>query len=255
MTLSRHCLRVVDPRNLATFYTKTLGMRNFGTAAAPLLGFDPGRCLMKLHAGARKPFEPAPTDFYWKTGITVRDLDYAVHHLQQEGWPVSEPRQFRDIGYLCHMRDPEGFTIEFLQQGFQGHEKPAGRGHAIGGQATLAHITLRVSDIASARTVCEQALGLRLLSIQPVPEHGFCLYFYSADDETPPHADLQSVDNREWLWARPYALLELQHVFDDRVASAVIADDQTGFMGLALHKEGATDPTYVSAAELEPFSG
>lgn len=253
MTLSRHCLRVVDARNLAAFYTETLGMQNFGTARAPLLGFDPQRCLMELHAGAARPFEPAPTDFYWKIGLTVRNLDKAVRALRLEGWPVSEPRQFRDIGYLCHLQDPQGFTIELLQQGFQGHEKPAGAGHAIGGQATLAHITLRVNDIASARTVCEQALGLQLLSVQPVPEHGFCLYFYTADDETPPHADLQSVDNREWLWARPYALLELQHVFDGHVESPVIAEDQAGFTGMALQKERKSNPTYVSTAELKPF--
>lgn len=253
MTLLRHCLRVVDPRNLATFYTQTLGMRNFGTAHAPLLGFDPERCLMELHAGAAQPFEPAPRDFYWKVGITLRNLDQAVHHLKQVGWPFSEPRQFRDIGYLCHLRDPQGFTIELLQQGFQGHEKPATAGHAIGGQATLAHITLRVSDIASARTVCEQALGLRILSVQPVRELGFCLYFYSADGETPPQADLQSVDNREWLWERPYALLELQHVFDGRVASPVIAPNQAGFVGLAIQTERETDPTYVPAADLQPL--
>jgi len=253
MTLSRHCLRVVDPQNLAEFYTDTLGMRNFSAAHAPLLGFDAERCLVELHAGAAQPFEPAPRNFYWKIGITVGNLDQAVDHLKQAGWPVSEPRQFRDIGYLCHLRDPQGFTIELLQQGFQGHEKPATAGHAIGGQATLAHITLRVSDITSARTACEQTLGLRLLSVQPVPEHGFCLYFYSADDELPPDADLQAVDNREWLWERPYALLELQHVFDGGVTSPIIGADQAGFMGLAIQVERETDLTYVPASDLQPF--
>lgn len=253
MTITRHCLRVTDVAELEAFYTHILGMRNFGTATAPLLGFDANQCLLELRAGATGAYEPTPTDPYWKIGITVRDLGHAVRSLIQQGWPASEPHQFRDIGYLCHVHDPQGFTIELLQQGFEGREKAAGAGHAIGGQATLAHITLRVSDIACARTLCEDTLGLRLLSVQPVPEHGFCLYFYSADSECPPDADLEAVENREWLWERPYALLELQHILGRSSAPLAASARQAGFMGFAIERERNGDANYISVADLEPM--
>ena len=82
---------------------------------------------------------------------------------------------------------------------------------ANGGQATLAHITLRITDLPAARELCENKLGMRLMSIQPVQERNFSLYFYAWSDEPLPNPDLEAVENREWLWARPYALLELQH--------------------------------------------
>ncbi|MCR9139381.1 MAG: VOC family protein [Alphaproteobacteria bacterium] len=251
MTITRHCLRVTNAAELEAFYTHILGMRNFGTPGAPLLGFDPHRCLLELQSGATRAYEPTPTDPYWKTGITVRNLDHAARSLKKQGWPVSEPHQFRDIGYLCHLHDPQGFTIELLQQGFEGREKAVGAGHAIGGQATLAHITLRVSDITRARTLCEDTFGLRLLSIQPVPEHGFCLYFYSADSESPPYADLEAVDNREWLWERPYALLELQHVFGRSSAPFVAVARQAGFTGFSIRRGLDNGVTRVKIADLE----
>ena len=32
---------------------------------------------------------------------------------------VSDPTQFYDIGYLCHLTDPDGFSIELLQHTFE----------------------------------------------------------------------------------------------------------------------------------------
>ncbi len=254
MTIARHCLRVTDIAQLRPFYTDTLGMCDFGTGEAPLLGYDRNRCLLEWRGGAKYPIHAGPSDFYWKIGITLRDLDYAVGYLQQRGWPVSQPRQFGDIGYLCHLRDPQGFVIELLQHGFCGHEKPAGAGHPIGGQATFAHITLRVNDIDAARAHCEHNLGLRLISVQPVPDHRFCLYFFSGDREEPPHDDLQAVGNRQWLWERPYALLELQHVFDGGVGPPGPEAGQAGFTGFAVRKDGAAGLTYVNAADLNDWT-
>lgn len=253
MTISRHCLRVRDVPELVAFYTRTLGMQNFGTAGVPLLGYDQKQCLLELHGGATHAGDATQSDFYWKIGITLRDLDHAVRYLRRQGLAVSDPRQFRDIGYLCHMRDPQGFVIELLQQGFQGREKPAGEGHAIGGQATLAHITLRVSDIDSARVHCEESLGLRLISVQPVSEYGFCLYFFSGNDELPPDPDLQSVANRQWLWERQYALLELQHVFDGQITPPARGADQAGFSGFAVRKDRNADLKYVAATDLHTW--
>jgi catechol 2,3-dioxygenase-like lactoylglutathione lyase family enzyme len=254
MKIARHCLRVTDASELAAFYGRYLGMRNFGTQEVPLLGYDPTQCLLELRGAARQPYNSGRNDFYWKIGITLCDLDHAVDFLRQQGWPVSDPRQFGDIGYLCHLSDPQGFSIELLQQGFEGHKSPAGEGHPIGEQSTFAHITLRVNDISAARSFCEQDLGMRLMSVQPVTEYGFCLYFYCGSDENLPNPDLESVGNREWLWKRPYALLELQHVFSGQVNQPVLDDDHAGFGGFGIRTKPDAELTYIQPARLARFS-
>ena len=154
-------------------------------------------------------------DAYWKIGITVKDLDHAVSFLHVQGVTVSKPAQFLDIGYLCHLQDPAGLSVELLQQGFEGNETKMDANdndsHPIGGQATLAHITIR-RDTLGFQEWCQDTMKMRLLSIQPVNPYGFTLYFYSWSDESLPDPnDLNSVENRPWLWARPYGLLEIQH--------------------------------------------
>lgn len=198
-----------------------------------------------LHIPAEK------SDLYWKIGVTLRSLDPAVAYLRRQGWDVSDPFQFRDIGYMCHLHDPEGFAIELLQQGFEGNESPPGPGHPIGAQATLAHLTLRVTDIASARAFCETQLNMRLMSVQPVPEREFTLYFYAWSDEPLPDPDLESVANREWLWARPYTLLELQHLAGE-TRRTLPAEDAAGFAGLAYETDDGT-LTYLPTSGLTAF--
>ena len=56
-------------------------------------------------------------------------------------------------------------------------------------------------------------LGMRLLSIQDIPQHSFSLYFLGFTEEEPPCADLRSVGVREWLWQRPYTTLEIQYKY------------------------------------------
>ena len=162
-------------------------------------------------------------DAYWKIGITVKHLDSAVAYLQKQGVTVSKPVQFQDIGYLCHLRDPAGMSIELLQHAFQGKEhdinddKNASDNHLhpIGRQATVAHITLRTTNLPKLQHWCSQEMEMQLLSIQPVSDYGFTLYFYgwSNDSATMPDpTNLKAVVNRPWLWARPYALIEIQHL-------------------------------------------
>ena len=146
---------------------------------------------------------------------------------------------------MCHLIDPEGFSIELLQQGFEGNERPAGEGHPIGAQATLAHLTLRVADIHRAQDYFGNELGMRLMSVQPVPERDFCLHFYGWSDEALPDPDLEAVANREWLWARPYTLVELQHL---QAAPSINLPDagRAGFAGFSYGHEGDLTDVPVS---------
>jgi len=195
------------------FYQDVLGMPYLRSDDDHLCcAYSESSCQVTFHKNSVTAFVDRPHNFYWKIGITVRDLDIAVHFLNEQGVDASAPRQFRDIGYMSHIKDPNGFIIELLQQGFNGNEHSVPKGHPIGAQATLAHITLRVTDIDAAKRFLENELGMRLMSVQPVTDYCFCLYFYAWSDESLPDPDLESVENREWLWARPYTLIELQHL-------------------------------------------
>ncbi|WP_350334366.1 VOC family protein [Coralliovum pocilloporae] len=238
MQFSRLTLNAEDPAILERFYKDMLGMRTLSDdGGRPRLGYDEAQCGLCFQQADMGPYTHDPSDFYWKIGLTVRNLDHAVAWLTSQGWPVTAPRQFRDIGYMSKVQDPGGFVIELLQQGFEGREQDPGPGHPIGGQAIFAHITLRVTDIARSRAYCEDALGLRLMSIQPVTDYGFCLYFYTWSSEPLPDPDLTSVSNREWLWARPTTILELQHL-EDPTRSVIMP--QPGYAGLgAVHWQDA----------------
>eukprot|EP01064_Diplonema_japonicum_P001526 TRINITY_DN1099_c0_g1_i1.p1 TRINITY_DN1099_c0_g1~~TRINITY_DN1099_c0_g1_i1.p1 ORF type:complete len:247 (+),score=47.24 TRINITY_DN1099_c0_g1_i1:33-773(+) len=204
MRFDQLTLKVPDVEGTTKFYCDVLGMKDTGKG----LGYDAGGLKLVLIEGDEKRSSTGK-DAYWKIGITVKDLDAVVKIVREAGVEVSQPAQFKDIGYLCHLRDPAGLGIELMQQGFEGHAKPAG---TLSEQATLAHITLRVADLDKARCMCETDLGMRLISVQPVPRYNFTLYFYTWSEEALPDSDLKAVSNREWLWARPYALLEIQHL-------------------------------------------
>ena len=228
----RLCLRAPDPRALAEFYCGKLGMRKFSDDAPITIGYDENQCLLELRKASSK-YTPYPHDLYWKMGLTVSDLDSAYEYLRGQDIAVSAPSQFRDIGYMCHLRDPQGFSVELLQHGFAGDAATFCGDHRVGAQATLAHVTLRVTDIERAQHFCESRLGLSLLSVQPVTDAGFTLYFYAWSTETPPHAGLETVANRPWLWRRPYTLLELQHLETSKLQLNSPLEESAGFAGVA----------------------
>ena len=247
-----HELRVHDLSGVSEFYCNFLGMQVFEENADMLrLGYHDDSCHIVFHRKDVSGFVAQPMDFYWKIGITLPDLDATVDFLQAQGGSVSQPVQFRDIGYMSKIADPNGLVIELLQHGFDGNAKPSRNGHAIGNRATLAHITLRVTDIGLAKQFFGEKLGMRLMSVQPVDEHGFCLYFYTWSEEELPEPALRSVKNREWLWARPYTFIELQHLLLPDAAICKSAPDASGFDGFSFGGVGANDATFVSIKDLD----
>ena len=149
---------------------------------------------------------------YWKIGVFVSDVDLARERIIRSGTAVSPASQFLEVGYLCHLTDPAGFTIELLQHTFQKNfVKPAPDDSlALGQTASIGNITTRSTNIDKSLELYQDKLGMKLLSIQEISPYGFTLYFLGFTDDVPPHDDLNSVDNREWLWQRPYTTLEIQ---------------------------------------------
>nr|WP_171101367.1 VOC family protein [Ruegeria sp. HKCCD7255] len=217
MRMSALKLRVADPEVLARFYRDLLGMRIQADGEARRVGYAGVDADLLLLPGGGG-FTADRGQRYWKIGITLPNVDLAARHLNDLGVPVSTPRQFQDIGYMCHLSDPAGFEIELLQQDFEGN-RPEGAGDpdAPFADATIGQITLRTGDIAAEDAICRR-LGMRLLSVQDVADYGFDLHFYAFTDETPPDADLWAVENREWLWKRLYTTLEFQHITDAQFA-------------------------------------
>ncbi|MDH3233582.1 MAG: VOC family protein [Alphaproteobacteria bacterium] len=226
MRLARNVLRIGQPERSLAFYTDALGM------ALTHRGRADGETVLRLAYPSRQGASPtelelrhrppssaaapaASTDLhsYWKIGITLADVDLARTRLKARGVAVSEPKQFEDIGYLCHLADPDGHAIELLQHRFAANHVPVTPRDdvSLGSDATFGQITLRVKDAEAALRFYRDRLGLTLLSRQPVPRRRFTLYFLAAVADTPPNPDLEAVANREWLWQRPYTTLELQH--------------------------------------------
>ncbi|XP_068710210.1 uncharacterized protein [Montipora foliosa] len=180
------------------------------------------------------------SDVYWKIGLSLVDVDTARSKLVSQGVDVSFPTQFMDIGYMCHLTDPFGYTIELLQQDFQSNFCPQKvktflqPNLALGQQAHIGQITLRVSNIEKSLSFYQSVLGMKLLSRQSVP-HKFNLYFLACTEETPPSDDVNAVAIREWLWRRPYTTLELQHWPTEQCRKYKTANinQESGFTALA----------------------
>lgn len=258
-------LRVRDFEGLAGFYGGQLGMTRVSAGpTGEIYGYGGIQSYLHFVPTATAPFAPGADDFYWKVGITLQNLDAAVAFLRTQGLSLPDPYQFRDIGYMTKLTDPNGLIIELLQQGFEGREDPLPAGHQIGGQktgghpigaqATLAHITLRVTDLDAAKAFFETRLGMRLMSVQPVTDLGFCLYFYAWSAETLPHPDLKSVANREWLWRRPYTLIELQHLEAAPAPVQKAAPETCGFDGFTYLDQAEGRPVTLSLADLRHLS-
>lgn len=201
-------LGVKDPAALVAFYSDMMGMQALQEAEGWRLGYAGGDAdLLLLPDGA--PYTHATTDRYWKIGICLPDLDLACAQLRARGVAVSEPRQFIDIGYMAHLQDPCGFVIELLQHDFEGQGPSGDPDLPLGGGAHIGQITLRTGDIAAELARYSE---MKLLSVQDVAARGFDLHFLAYTEENPPHPDLRAVENRPWLWRRPYTTLEFQHI-------------------------------------------
>eukprot|EP00092_Neocalanus_flemingeri_P008215 GFUD01008857.1.p1 GENE.GFUD01008857.1~~GFUD01008857.1.p1 ORF type:complete len:276 (-),score=95.18 GFUD01008857.1:141-968(-) len=214
--ISEHVFRVVNSASLAGWYKTVMGMQVTEDASAKTwTAFYPGegvKLVFQEVASKGTTYKSNRDSCYWKIGVTVSDVDLAREKIMAAGTQVSVPNQFLDVGYLCHLADPNGFTIELLQHTFkQNFVKPIpDPSLALGQTAVIGQITTRSQDIEASLGLYRDSLGMKLLSIQDISDYGFCLYFLAFTAENPPDQDLASTKNREWLWQRPYTTLEIQ---------------------------------------------
>ncbi|KZL01651.1 Glyoxalase-like domain protein [Pseudovibrio sp. Ad5] len=201
-------LRVRDVAAQKRFYCDVLGMSDQGDGRV-------GYCAEEtalLFTEAEAPYTPQATDLYWKIALSVPNIELACAQLQARGVYVTGPQQFRDVGYLAKLTDPEGFVIELIDHWFEGDRPDLEFDESrLGGGPHLSLVTLRAGDITAIEPDI-LSWGMTPLSVQPVEPFGFTLYFYAFTTEQPPNPDLTGVENRTWTYQRPYTVLEIQHV-------------------------------------------
>ena len=235
LSLASVVINVSSPEQLAKFYVTNFGMRLRRGNAEIQVGYGGQSAWITLRqAVSDTKYQHSLHDLYWKVGITLPDLDLAYAQLRQRGLDISEPRQFRDVGYMCHLSDPEGFQIELLQHTFKGEKKTSvgDPKMPLGGGAIIGQITLRTDCITPQLSHFVDELGMKFLSRQPLEEYGFDLYFLAFTDEQPPEPKLSSVGNRPWLWQRPYTTLEFQHRLNAESKVLNPIEMEPGFAGL-----------------------
>ncbi len=210
--LDRLLIHITDTSKLTAFYCGVLGMNQHGQNC---FNYNDSEMSLCFKAGALGKYEAGANDLYWKIAISVPDLDLAYQQLIDQGVDISPPRQFRDVGYLTSVTDPEGFNIELIQHGFEGDSPllPVNP-ELLGGGPCVNLLTLRYHNIDQVNRYCIDELGMRPLSVQPVEPYGFTLYFYAFTEEQPPDNDLTAIANRSWTYSRPYTVLEVQHLHE-----------------------------------------
>lgn len=123
MRLSELRLDISNPETSLDFYVGKLGIRlvsenHFPEKEEAIYGltFVDGTRLSVRHRNGEgyrnASYQESENDGYWKTGVTIEDVDLARQRLIEGGIEVTEPCQFYDIGYLGHLKDPDGYCIE-----------------------------------------------------------------------------------------------------------------------------------------------
>ena len=247
--LEKLILRSADLARKRAFYVDVLGMQECDNCCFRYSEQEVAICFEEASDGS---YTPDAQDLYWKISIAVPDLDLAYRQLKDKGLSLKPPHQFRDVGYLTHIADPEGFIIELLQHGFEGDKPDAPVDDTLlGGGPCLNLITMRTSNIEAVQALCIEALGMRALSVQPVEDYGFTLYFYAFTGEKPPAPDLTAVANRSWTYRRPYTVLEVQHVHRG-IEMRRPRDQDPGFSGVQV---GGSSIAEDNVLGLRPISG
>jgi len=162
---------------------------------------------------------------YWKIGLAVDDVDASLARLGAAGVIGAFRRggQFRDIGFLQHIKDPLGHPIELLQTTFEGNHAgkaalEASRPAQVppspltgGSDPVVGQITTRTKDPRATVDFYTKVMGMTLLEKQDVV--GFDLYFFAYHDPAPETLPTTAA-KREWMYQLPITTLEVQHVHD-----------------------------------------
>ena len=127
--------RVENPAKLAKWYAENVGSLTVSENSSTwLCQFKDESVQIKLLQGSGSSYQSCRSSVYWKIGLALPNVTLARDELVKKGISVSKPAQFMDIGFLCHLNDPEGYSIELLQHTFEDNfvEPPVQEGKILG---------------------------------------------------------------------------------------------------------------------------
>lgn len=248
MSITNHRLQISEPKASLDFYLNKLGMLLISQYEIDnkhhyFLSFsDKQDACLELVFAHDTVFsvqsQPSLTEGYWKYSIAVPNLRLAREHLISQGINIGSPFEVKNIAYLCHFTDPDGYCIELIQHYFTNNSRKRLSSSSSFQEClpTLNLSTLRVKQIDESLAFYTK-LGMRLVSRQKVAGRNMHLYFLSFNMESPPSSDIDSLRVREWLWQRPYTLLELQHTdgIESEIGFKYRTSTSSGFLGLDMN--------------------
>ncbi|CAF1170581.1 unnamed protein product [Rotaria sordida] len=264
LKLTHNILRVKDLNELIKFYVNNFGMKNIEICTPSLpynvnvLGYTtnydenfnkalntlPSPTLLEFHHNDSSTntsllVNSGASKIYWKIGMTLYDVDHAQQILQSKQVNITDASQFEDIGYLCHLKDLNGFCIELLQHDFdttfkakinQKSKQPPQDKFPLGYPSCIGQITLHANDMDKTQRFYQDLLD-------------------------PPKSDIKDVTvNREWLWKRPYTTLEIRHFHSSRHIPPFkdLQENEIGFEGIRVMCNDLN--TFIAKMEVENIS-
>ncbi|OJJ15595.1 hypothetical protein BKI52_37565 [marine bacterium AO1-C] len=263
-------LKTQKPTEAIDFYTKTFGMTLQGefkdeAGIVYILQFPKGNAHLELLYNPKnittESYQQNAQDNYWKYSVFVEDIQQIYRFLKNKNISSNEPYQFGDIGYLMHTKDQENYQVEFIQRTFQQNTPTYLKTTASpdkAGPLSLGLITLRTKDPVKSIQFYEN-LGLKLLVRMYVERgNGFTLYFLGRKDLTPPNADIDAIENREWLYQQEEAFIELQYYWgSENQAKFTLRTNQikpNGLRQLKLMSENLGDLKELLDKNKRPYS-
>lgn len=224
--LAQFILGTQQPQEALNFYTNELGMQLISTRQNQQqivyeLAFGENTSTASLILQYQKEkstsitYQQQPNDDYWKYSLFVNDIKRVYQILKSKEHPTKEAYQFGEIGYLMHTQDAENYQIEFIQKTFEQHgvqNRQEDNKLPLLEQPEMGLITLRTKDPVKTIHFYEQFLGMQLMVRMYVERgNGFTLYFLADKSLQPPNADIDAIENREWMYQQKATFIELQH--------------------------------------------
>ena len=151
---------------------------------------------------------------------------------------MTEPWQLEDIGFLCHFRDPDNYSLELLQHTFAppagAGPQPAADGEALWERWHLGQISIR-SSCARRLLSFYRRLGMTHLASMKVQRSRFDIHFMAfAGDASIPDDDVYAATNREWMYRQGFTQIEIRDDWSPVAPGTYACDARRNWAGITI---------------------
>ena len=222
MKLRSFRIQIKDGTSSLKFYTEIIGMKLIDTIVSDIgtlfrIGFDDQKYHLELFQAKEvipEVYKQNLSDNYWKYSLFVADIKRVYKSIHAQEITIGEPTQFGEIGYLAHTKDPDNHEIEFIQQRFEKNtvKSEPNDNYPLKENPKLGLLTIRTKDPVKSIQFYEDIFDMKLFVRMEVNKrNGFTLYFLGHKDLIPPSQNIDSLENREWMYQQNHLFVEIQH--------------------------------------------